>query len=167
MTTNLLGRFSRIEKSSEEKNEEKNPEPFDFLKRVDPAILYNYIRNEHPQIIALILAHMEPDKASVVLRNFPYEETQSDVFWRIFTMERVNLKITRKICGVLEKKLNAASAEEYYIPGEAESVVRFLDHIGSNSKEKIIKGLEDKDPEFAFEVSRQMSLREPKKGKKT
>ena len=51
--------------------------PFDFIRRTDPAHLLNFIQQEHPQTIALILAYLEPQKASVILQNLP-DEIQSD-----------------------------------------------------------------------------------------
>ncbi|MDR3122547.1 MAG: flagellar motor switch protein FliG, partial [Treponema sp.] len=47
--------------------------PFDFIRRTDPAHLLNFIQQEHPQTIALILAYLEPNKASVILQNLPHE----------------------------------------------------------------------------------------------
>ena len=52
--------------------------PFDFIRRTDPAHLLNFIQQEHPQTIALILAYLEPNKASFILQNLPHE-VQSDV----------------------------------------------------------------------------------------
>src|SRR5512146_1352644 len=52
--------------------------PFDFIRRTDPAHLLNFIQQEHPQTIALILAYLEPQKASVILGSLPHE-IQSDV----------------------------------------------------------------------------------------
>ena len=56
--------------------------PFDFIRRTDPAHLQNFIQQEHPQTIALILAYLEPNKASVILGSLP-SEIQSDVAKRI------------------------------------------------------------------------------------
>src|SRR5512138_987649 len=60
--------------------------PFDFIRRTDPAHLLNFIQQEHPQTIALILAYLEPAKASIILGSLPHE-IQSDVAKRIATMD--------------------------------------------------------------------------------
>src|SRR5512138_1359916 len=52
--------------------------PFDFIRRTDPAHLMNFIQQEHPQTIALILAYLEPQKSSYILQNLPHD-IQSDV----------------------------------------------------------------------------------------
>ncbi len=61
--------------------------PFDFIRRTDPTHLLNFIQQEHPQTIALILAYLEPQKASIILSSLPHE-IQSDVAKRIATMDR-------------------------------------------------------------------------------
>lgn len=77
--------------------------PFDFIRRTDPAHLLNFIQQEHPQTIALILAYLEPAKASVILQNLP-DEIQSDVARRIATMDTTSPDVLREVERVLEKK---------------------------------------------------------------
>ncbi|MDR3146340.1 MAG: flagellar motor switch protein FliG, partial [Treponema sp.] len=79
--------------------------PFDFIRRTDPAHLLNFIQQEHPQTIALILAYLDPNKASVILQNLP-NEVQSDVSRRIATMDRTSPEVLREVERVLEKKLS-------------------------------------------------------------
>jgi len=97
--------------SSEEKsehvpkeNEKKKFRSFDYFNHVDPAVFLDLFINEHPQVIALILAHMEADKASVALQYLP-DSTQSNVLRRIATMDRVRLEIASEIERTLENKL--------------------------------------------------------------
>jgi len=78
--------------------------PFDFIRRTDPAHLLNFIQQEHPQTIALILAYLEPQKASIILGSLPHE-SQSDVAKRIATMDRTSPETLREVERVLEKKL--------------------------------------------------------------
>ncbi|MCG8478037.1 MAG: flagellar motor switch protein FliG, partial [Spirochaetales bacterium] len=77
--------------------------PFDFIRRTDPTHLLNFIQQEHPQTIALILAYLEPQKASVILGSLP-NEIQSDVAKRIATMDRTSPETLREVERVLEKK---------------------------------------------------------------
>ena len=83
--------------------------PFDFIRRTDPAHLLNFIQQEHPQTIALILAYLEPNKASVILGALP-SEIQSDVAKRIATMDRTSPEVLREVERVLEKKLSTLSS---------------------------------------------------------
>jgi len=148
----LLFRFFDTEKpSSENIPDEGIYNPFDKVKRADPENLFNFIKQEHPQIIALVLAHLEPDKASAVLQKLP-PEVQSDVSGRIAVLDRVSPEVTREIEQVLEKKLGALSTENYTTAGGIESIVTILNHVDGDSRNKIIKMIEDEDPELAYDI---------------
>ena len=97
--------------------------PFDFIRRTDPAHLLNFIQQEHPQTIALILAYLEPQKASIILGSLPHE-IQSDVAKRIATMDRTSPEVLREVERVLEKKLSTLSSEDYTAAGGVESMSR-------------------------------------------
>ncbi|MDR1930688.1 MAG: flagellar motor switch protein FliG [Treponema sp.] len=129
--------------------------PFDFIRRTDPAHLLNFIQQEHPQTIALILAYLEPNKASVILQNLPHE-VQSDVARRIATMDRTSPEVLREVERVLEKKLSTLSSEDYTAAGGVESIVEILNLVDRSSEKQIIEALEDEDPELAEEIKKRM-----------
>jgi flagellar motor switch protein FliG len=129
--------------------------PFDFSRRTDPAHLLNFIQQEHPQTIALILAYLEPNKASVILQNLPHE-VQSDVARRIATMDRTSPEVLREVERVLEKKLSTLSSEDYTTAGGVESIVEILNLVDRASEKQIIEALEDEDPELAEEIKKRM-----------
>jgi flagellar motor switch protein FliG len=129
--------------------------PFDFIRRTDPAHLLNFIQQEHPQTIALILAYLEPNKASVILQNLPHD-VQSDVARRIATMDRTSPEVLREVERVLEKKLSTLSSEDYTAAGGVESIVEILNMVDRSSEKQIIEALEDEDPELAEEIKKRM-----------
>jgi flagellar motor switch protein FliG len=129
--------------------------PFDFIRRTDPAHLLNFIQQEHPQTIALILAYLEPNKASVILQNLPHE-VQSDVARRIATMDRTSPEVLREVERVLEKKLSTLSSEDYTAAGGVPSIVEILNLVDRTSEKQIIESLEDEDPELAEEIKKRM-----------
>ncbi|GHU21398.1 flagellar motor switch protein FliG [Spirochaetia bacterium] len=129
--------------------------PFDFIRRTDPAHLLNFIQQEHPQTIALILAYLEPNKASIILQNLP-TEVQSDVARRIATMDRTSPEVLREVERVLEKKLSTLSSEDYTAAGGVESIVEILNLVDRASEKQIIESLEDEDPELAEEIKKRM-----------
>ncbi|MDR2942827.1 MAG: flagellar motor switch protein FliG [Treponema sp.] len=129
--------------------------PFDFIRRTDPAHLLNFIQQEHPQTIALILAYLEPAKASIILQNLPHE-VQSDVARRIATMDRTSPEVLREVERVLEKKLSSLSSEDYTAAGGVESIVEILNLVDRASEKQIIEALEDEDPELAEEIKKRM-----------
>jgi flagellar motor switch protein FliG len=129
--------------------------PFDFIRRTDPAHLLNFIQQEHPQTIALILAYLEPLKASVILQNLPVE-IQSDVARRIATMDRTSPDVLREVERVLEKKLSTLSSEDYTAAGGVESIVEILNLVDRSSEKSIIESLEEDDAELAEEIKKRM-----------
>ncbi|MGP1593747.1 MAG: flagellar motor switch protein FliG [Treponema sp.] len=129
--------------------------PFDFIRRTDPAHLLNFIQQEHPQTIALILAYLEPQKASVILQNLP-DEIQSDVARRIATMDRTSPDVLREVERVLEKKLSTLSSEDYTAAGGVENIVEILNLVDRSSEKSIIESLEDQDPDLAEEIKKRM-----------
>lgn len=129
--------------------------PFDFIRRTDPAHLLNFIQQEHPQTIALILAYLDPGKASVILQNLPVE-IQSDVARRIATMDRTSPDVLREVERVLEKKLSTLSSEDYTAAGGVESIVEILNLVDRSSEKSIIESLEEDDAELAEEIKKRM-----------
>ena len=125
--------------------------PFDFIRKTDPAHLLNFIQQEHPQTIALILAYLEPGKAAIILQNLP-EEMQPEVSKRLATMDRNSPEVER----VLEKKLSTLSSEDYTAAGGVESVVEILNLVDRSSEKAIIESLEEEDPDLAEEIKKRM-----------
>ncbi len=129
--------------------------PFDFVRRTDPMHLLNFIQTEHPQTIALILAYLEPQKASVILSSLPHE-IQSDVAKRIATMDRTSPETLREVERVLEKKLSTLSSEDYTAAGGVESIVEILNLVDRSTEKVIIESLEEEDPELAEDIKKRM-----------
>ena len=129
--------------------------PFDFIRRTDPAHLLNFIQQEHPQTIALILSYLEPNKASVILQNLP-DEIQSEVARRIALMDRTSPDVLREVERVLEKKLSTLSSEDYATAGGVESIVEILNLVDRSSEKSIIESLEEEDPDLAEDIKKRM-----------
>ncbi len=129
--------------------------PFDFIRRTDPTQLLNFIQQEHPQTIALILAYLEPPKASIILGSLP-NEIQSDIAKRIATMDRTSPETLREVERVLEKKLATLSSEDYTAAGGVGSIVEILNLVDRATEKVIIESLEEEDPELAEEIKKRM-----------
>ena len=129
--------------------------PFDFVRRTDPAHLLNFIQQEHPQTIALILAYLEPQKASNILSSLPHE-VQSDVAKRIATMDRTSPEVLREVERVLEKKLSTLSNEDFTAAGGVENIVEILNLVDRTTEKTIIESLEEEDAELAEEIKKRM-----------
>ncbi|MHC6204345.1 flagellar motor switch protein FliG [Breznakiellaceae bacterium SP9] len=130
--------------------------PFDFIRRTDPTHLLNFIQQEHPQTIALILAYLEPKSSSTILQNLSPQEVQSDVARRIAKMDRTSPEVLREVERVLEKKLSTLSSEDFTAAGGVESIVEILNLVDRASEKYIIEQLEDEDAELAEEIKKRM-----------
>lgn len=129
--------------------------PFDFIRRTDPAHLLNFIQNEHPQTIALILCYLDPNKAAMILSSLPHQ-FQADVAKRIATMERVSPDILREVERVLERKLSTLASEDYTTAGGVDAIVEVLNQVDRGTEKTIIEALEEEDPELAEEIKKKM-----------
>ena len=130
--------------------------PFDFIRRTDPAHLLNFIQQEHPQTIALILAYLEPNKASIILQNLQDSDMQTEVVRRIATMDRTSPDVLCEVERVLEKKLSTLSREDSTAAGGVESIVEILNLVDRSAEKAIIESLEEEDPDLAEEIKKRL-----------
>lgn len=130
--------------------------PFSSLRKTDPKHLVNFIREEHPQTIALILAHLTPDQAATILASLP-PEVQTDVARRIATLDRFSPEVVSEVEEVLEKKLSSVAYQQYQSSvGGVQSLVDIINRVGRSAEKVILEGLERDDPALAEEVKRRM-----------
>lgn len=129
--------------------------PFEFLKRADPAQICSFIQDEHPQTIALILAHLNPQISSVVLSALPHD-IQADVVVRVATMDRTPPEIVREVERVLERKMAAIFSQGFTFAGGIKEVAEILNRVERNTEKAIMANLEERDPELADEIARLM-----------
>lgn len=129
--------------------------PFDFARRSDPAQVGNFIKNEHPQTIALILSYLEPDKAAYILSSLP-EDIQSKVVQRVATMSTVSMEYIREAERILERKLSNIGVEENSNIGGVDTIVDMLNAIDRSTEKRIMDNIETEDPELAEEIHRRM-----------
>ncbi len=129
--------------------------PFEFLKRADPSQIASFIQDEHPQTIALILAHLEPNVAAVVLGGMP-AEIRPEVLMRIATMDRTPPEIVREVERVLERKMASVFSQGFTFAGGIRDVAEIMNCIDRGAEKAIMADLEEKDPELADEIGRLM-----------
>lgn len=132
--------------------------PFQFLHRADPAQLRGFIADEHPQVIALVLAHMTPDKASLLLSGLPPEQ-QAKVAHRIAVMDRTSPEIVRTVEATLERKLSSMlQPAEVSRVGGLDPLVNIINRSDRPTERQIVEGLEALDPSLADEVKSRMFM---------
>ncbi|WP_436698120.1 flagellar motor switch protein FliG [Nocardioides sp. BYT-33-1] len=132
--------------------------PFQFLHRADPAQLRGFIADEHPQVIALVLAHMAADKASLLLSGLPAHQ-QAVVAHRIAVMDRTSPEIVRTVEAVLERKLSSMlQPAEVSQVGGVDPLVNIINRSDRPTERQIVEGLEGLDPALADEVKSRMFM---------
>ncbi|MCL2541340.1 MAG: flagellar motor switch protein FliG [Nocardioidaceae bacterium] len=132
--------------------------PFQFLHRADPAQLRGFIADEHPQVIALVLAHMAADKASLLLGGLPAHQ-QAVVAHRIAVMDRTSPEIIRTVEGILERKLSSMlQPAEVSRVGGVDPLVNIINRSDRPTERQIVEGLEGLDPSLAEEVKSRMFM---------
>lgn len=131
--------------------------PFEFLRRTDAAQILGVIANEHPQTVALILAHLPADTAAQVLSSLP-DDLQADVAMRIALMDRTAPEVIREIERVLERKLSSVINQDFTSAGGLRSLVDLLNQADRTTERTILETLEEQNPELADEVRRLMFL---------
>lgn len=129
--------------------------PFEFLKRADASQIVTFIQDEHPQTISLILTHLKPQTAAVVLSALS-NEIQTDVIMRIATMERTPPEVVREVERVLERKMAAVFSQGFTFAGGVKEVAEILNSIDRAAEKSIMAQLEERDPELADDISRLM-----------
>lgn len=129
--------------------------PFDFARKAEPSQVLNFIQNEHPQTIALVLSYLEPGQAGQILSELP-ETQQTDVARRIAKMDRTSPEIVSEVEAVLEQKLSTSVTQDYTEAGGIESVVEVLNGVDRSTEKIILESLEQEDPELAEEIKKRM-----------
>ena len=129
--------------------------PFDYIKRTDPQQLLNFIQSEHPQTIALILAHLTPDHAAIILGALP-AEIQVDVATRIAVLERAAPDVVMEIERVLERRISSIFTQEFTAAGGVRALAEVLNRADRSTEKAIMEKLEESNPELAEEVKRLM-----------
>ncbi|WP_374720557.1 flagellar motor switch protein FliG [Parageobacillus toebii] len=129
--------------------------PFDFARKADPTQLLNFIQNEHPQTIALILSYLEPAQAGQILSALP-QEMQADIARRIALMDSTSPDIINEVEQILERKLSTTVVQDYTQAGGIEAVVEVLNQVDRSTERTILDALEIQDPELAEEIKKRM-----------
>jgi flagellar motor switch protein FliG len=129
--------------------------PFDFLRKTDPSQLLNFIQNEHPQTIALIMAYLDPDQAATVLGALP-PDRQAEVAKRVAEMDRTSPDVIREVERVLERKLSSIVTQDFTAAGGVKSIVEVLNRVDRGTEKSIIETLEVDNPELAEEIKKLM-----------
>ncbi|MGA5303490.1 flagellar motor switch protein FliG [Nucisporomicrobium flavum] len=132
--------------------------PFNFLSHADPRQLLSYVQYEHPQTIALVLAHIPSALASSILSGLA-PEVQSDVAHRIAVMDRTSPDVIRQVELALQRKLSTVlQPDELSTVGGLGPLVDIINRADRTTERLILEALEKRSPEIAEEIRRRMFM---------
>ncbi len=141
----VLGQLSVIEGSR----------TLEALELVDPRTLSNFLVNEHPQTVALILAHLEPQKKVDVLRRLP-EAIQTEVVLRIANLDFISPNLIAQVDEVLKQELATLGSIDTQQLGGVGPIAEMLNSMDKTSEQTIMTRVEEKDPQLAEEIRKLM-----------
>ncbi|MEX1098796.1 MAG: flagellar motor switch protein FliG [Bacteriovoracaceae bacterium] len=125
------------------------------LELVDTRTLANFLINEHPQTIALIIAHLSTERKVDVLRKLP-EGLQAEVVLRVANLDFVSPELIAQLDDVLKTELSTLGSIDTQQLGGVEPIADMLNMMDKNSEKNVMARVEEKDPELAEEIRKLM-----------
>ena len=129
--------------------------PFEFIRKIDASQILNFIQEEHPQTIALILSYLSTGQASTIISQLP-QDKQADVAKRIAQMDRTSPDVIKEVERVLERKLSSLANQDYTLAGGVDAIVEILNTVDRGTEKHIMETLEIDEPELADEIRKKM-----------
>jgi flagellar motor switch protein FliG len=130
---------------------------FYLLQTVDDKQLLSFLQNEHPQTAALILANLKPQQAAAILSELP-EESQSEIAFRLATMEKTSPELIEDIEGVLREQIGTVFGGDLSTSGGAEAVAEILNSATRSAEKNILDRLRARDQKLSEEITSLMFL---------
>jgi flagellar motor switch protein FliG len=122
---------------------------------MDAAAVAELIKNEHPQIIATILVHLDRDQASAILGSF-VERLRNDVILRIATLDGIQPSALKELNDVLTKLLAGNTNIKKSAMGGVRAAAEILNFMGTANETSVINSVRDYDPELAQGIQDEM-----------
>lgn len=124
---------------------------FDGLERADPQQLSKFIQSEHPQTIALILAHLKPAQAAELLNSLP-EDLRVDVVTRMAHLEEISPDVITRISQVIEQRMKSLGGSAHEAYGGVRAVAELLNRIDRSVSQTVLEAIESQAPDLAVSI---------------
>jgi len=129
--------------------------PFGFLQKVDHQNLLTFIMDEHPQTIALILSHLQPQQAAEIIKGLPADR-QLSVIRRVATMGQTSPEIIKEVERGLEHRMSSVVSQQFEKAGGVPNVANMLNVIDRATERSLLENLGREDPDLVEEIRRLM-----------
>ncbi|HUH43126.1 MAG TPA: flagellar motor switch protein FliG [Sulfurimonas sp.] len=140
-----------LEKLSKSMQETQN---FSYLSKIKPQQLSDFIINEHPQTIALILAHMDATEAADTLQYFP-DDLRSEVSMRMAKLGDISPSVIKRVSAVLESKLESLASYKVEVGGPR-AVADIFNRLGAKASKETLAKIEERDEEMSNLIKEMM-----------
>ncbi|WRC39213.1 flagellar motor switch protein FliG [Helicobacter pylori] len=127
---------------------------FAYLGKIKPQQLADFIINEHPQTIALILAHMEAPNAAETLSYFP-DEMKAEISIRMANLGEISPQVVKRVSTVLENKLESLTSYKIEVGG-LRAVAEIFNRLGQKSAKTTLARIESVDNKLAGAIKEMM-----------
>ncbi len=124
---------------------------FTGLEKADPQQLSKFIQSEHPQTIALILAHLKPGPAAQLMQSLP-EDLRVEVVTRMANLEEISPEVISRISSVIEQRLKSLGASTHESYGGVRAVAELLNRIDRGISQPVLEAIESQTPELAVSI---------------
>ncbi|MCK5257710.1 MAG: flagellar motor switch protein FliG [Deltaproteobacteria bacterium] len=128
-----------------------------LLDDIDPKMVSDIIRNEHPQTIALILAHLSSEKSGMILPSLP-EDLRAEVVLRISNLEGVPPDVISDVAEMLENEVKSMGSVDGRQMGGVKAVADILNQMDNATESSILSKIEETDPKMADEIRQLMFI---------
>jgi flagellar motor switch protein FliG len=142
----LLQRVSRLQ---------ENPGQLDWLRKSDPEQLARFIDHEHPQTIALVLAHMDPKQGCGVLLKLP-EHLRADTLKRLANLRHFSPQMAQKVSSVLQEKLQSVGEQGQQSYAGLKGVADLMNCLHAPAAAAILETIERDQPNLAVSIRKLM-----------
>ncbi len=124
---------------------------FSSIERANPQQLSKFIQSEHPQTIALILAHLNASQAADLIASLP-EGLRADVAMRMANLQEISPEVVRRISLILEQKLEALGSFATEAYGGVRAVAELFNRMDRNAGRLVLEKIETENPQLAASI---------------
>lgn len=133
----------------------RNSKGLEALKWLDPRAIADLVRNEHPQIVAIVLSHLDPDQAAETLSYLP-DRVQSDLILRIATLDGVQPAALQELDEILERQLSGKNTAKSSMVGGIKAAANILNFMDSAKESSVLEGVTQVDEDLATRIQELM-----------
>jgi flagellar motor switch protein FliG len=124
---------------------------FTGLERADPQQLSKFILSEHPQTIALILAHLKPAQAAQLANSLP-EDLRIEVITRMANLDEISPEVISRISAVIDQRIKSLGSRSHESYGGVRAVAELLNRLDRSLSQMVLESIEAESPDLAVSI---------------